>query len=72
VTATRLGCRLGRHSWTTRVGQGETYEVCSSCGKTRDGFGRDPLVGTDDVARRVRADDDLARTLGADRIPDER
>jgi len=40
--------------------------------KTRDGFGRDPLVGTDDVARRVRADDDLARTLGADRIPDER
>jgi hypothetical protein len=68
----RLGCRLGRHTWATRIEQGESYEVCTACGKQQGRADRDPLVGTDDVARRVRADDRLARTLGADRIPDER
>jgi hypothetical protein len=30
----RFACRLGRHDWTTRVEEGESYEVCASCGKT--------------------------------------
>jgi hypothetical protein len=29
----RLACRLGRHKWTTRVEEGESYEVCVACGK---------------------------------------
>jgi hypothetical protein len=29
-----LSCWVGRHSWTTRVEQGESYKVCSKCGKT--------------------------------------
>ena len=32
--AKMLSCWVGRHSWTTRVEQGESYEVCSNCGKT--------------------------------------
>jgi hypothetical protein len=30
----KLACRLGRHEWTTRVEEGESYKVCASCGKT--------------------------------------
>jgi hypothetical protein len=30
----RFSCRLGRHTWTTHVEQGESYTVCSGCGKT--------------------------------------
>jgi hypothetical protein len=32
--ATKLACRLGRHDWTTRVEEGESYKVCASCGTT--------------------------------------
>jgi hypothetical protein len=28
-----LGCWIGRHEWTSRVEQGEQYEVCARCGK---------------------------------------
>ena len=28
-----LACRLGHHTWTSRVDQGQTYVVCSECGK---------------------------------------
>ena len=31
----KLACRLGRHEWTTRVEDGESWEVCAACGKTR-------------------------------------
>jgi hypothetical protein len=30
--AKRLTCWLGRHTWTTRVAEGESYKVCSGCG----------------------------------------
>ena len=30
----KLACRLGRHEWTTRVEQGESYKVCAACGKS--------------------------------------
>jgi len=30
----RLGCTVGLHAWTTRVEHGESYKVCSACGKT--------------------------------------
>jgi len=66
-TGKSLSCMLGRHSWTTRVDHGEIYEVCSACGKDRGAIRDDPLATTDDVARRVRAEDKMARTLGADR-----
>jgi hypothetical protein len=36
----KLACRLGRHEWTTRVEEGESYKVCSSCGKSPPGSGR--------------------------------
>jgi hypothetical protein len=32
----KLACRLGRHEWTTRVEDGESYKVCAACGTTRD------------------------------------
>ena len=32
--AKKLACRLGRHEWTTRVEEGETFKVCAACGKT--------------------------------------
>jgi hypothetical protein len=31
----KLSCRLGRHSWTTRVEEGESSKVCAACGKTQ-------------------------------------
>ena len=31
--AKKLMCWLGRHSWMTRVEGGESYKVCSECGK---------------------------------------
>jgi hypothetical protein len=33
----KLACRLGRHEWTTRVEEGESYKVCASCGKMPPG-----------------------------------
>jgi hypothetical protein len=33
----KLACRLGRHDWTTRVDEGESYKVCAYCGKTPRG-----------------------------------
>jgi hypothetical protein len=27
-----LACWIGRHEWTSRVGQGQSYTVCASCG----------------------------------------
>jgi hypothetical protein len=32
--AKKLACRLGRHDWTTRVEEGESYQVCAACGKS--------------------------------------
>jgi hypothetical protein len=31
----KLACRLGRHDWTTRVEEGESYKVCAACGKSQ-------------------------------------
>ena len=31
--AKKLSCWLGRHVWTTRVEQGEAFQVCSECGR---------------------------------------
>jgi hypothetical protein len=28
-----LACWIGRHEWTSRVEQGETYKACARCGK---------------------------------------
>ena len=42
--AKSLACRIGRHSWTTRVEGGETYRVCAACGKAPSGpRGKKPL-----------------------------
>ena len=30
---TSLSCRLGRHAWTRRTEQGESYMVSAACGK---------------------------------------
>ena len=39
--AKKLSCWIGRHDLTTRVEQGESYQVCPNCGKTqRDKQGR--------------------------------
>jgi hypothetical protein len=35
--AKKLACRLGRHDWTTRADEGESYKVCAYCGKTPRG-----------------------------------
>ena len=37
VSVKRLACRLGRHSWTTRIEAGDEYELCAVCGRTRGG-----------------------------------
>ncbi len=29
----KVSCWLGRHSWTHQVEEGESYTVCSACGK---------------------------------------
>ena len=33
----KLACKLGRHEWTTRVEEGESYKVCAFCGKSPKG-----------------------------------
>ena len=38
--AKKLACRLGRHDWTTRVEEGESYRVCAACGKAAQTRGR--------------------------------
>jgi hypothetical protein len=35
--ARKVYCWLGRHSWVTRVENGESYTACSACGKTTHG-----------------------------------
>ena len=35
TVAKTSSCWVGRHAWTTRVAQGESYTVCSKCGKTK-------------------------------------
>lgn len=40
--AKKLACRFGRHEWTTRVEGGESYKVCSSCGKLAAVTGEQP------------------------------
>ena len=34
AVAKKLSCWVGRHTWTTRVEQGEAHRVCSKCGGT--------------------------------------
>jgi hypothetical protein len=42
--AKSLACMIGRHRWTTRVEEAETYEVCAACGATsRDSRGSKSL-----------------------------
>jgi hypothetical protein len=38
--AKKLACRLGRHEWTARVEEDESYKVCASCGKSPKGSRR--------------------------------
>jgi hypothetical protein len=33
----RLACIFGRHRWETHTEQGESYKVCSACGKIPKG-----------------------------------
>jgi hypothetical protein len=35
-----LACRVGRHAWTSRVEEGQTFMVCGVCGKEKDQSGR--------------------------------
>ena len=48
----RLACRFGRHTWSSKVEQGETYTVCTACGKDRRNslprsrWGRSPRADT--------------------------
>jgi len=52
--AKRLSCWLGRHAWSTRVEQGQSYQVCSDCGKTpKPRSGQDAYPAFDD--RREKA-----------------
>ena len=37
----RLSCWLGRHRWANHVEKGESYVVCSACGKSPHGPDRD-------------------------------
>ena len=37
----RLACIVGRHNWTTVAEQGESYRMCSACGK----IPKDPTGG---------------------------
>ena len=43
--AKKLSCWIGQHTWVTRMEQGESYEVCSACGKPRRG-GKGDIKGT--------------------------
>ena len=67
VTARTLSCWLGRHSWTSRADHGESYEICSVCGKLRQGVVQDSFAVTDDIYRRAQA----KRPSSVDRLPDE-
>jgi hypothetical protein len=43
--AKRLACWLGRHTWETRVYEGDTYKVCVVCGKLLPDGGTPPHSG---------------------------
>jgi len=43
----KLSCWLGRHEWTTRIEQGQSYKICSICGKMPRNPGNPPMSGTD-------------------------
>jgi hypothetical protein len=45
--AKKLACWVGRHTWTTRVEQGESITVCAACGKT-------PRGGKGDIEGRAQ------------------
>ena len=34
-----LACRVGRHTWTSRVQEGQKFMVCGGCGKEKAGPG---------------------------------
>ena len=52
--ARKLACWIGRHTWVTRVEQGESDKVCSACGKPpRSGRGD---IDIDSTAGAFRAD----------------
>ena len=46
--AKKLSCWVGRHALTTQVEQGESYKVCSACGKTPRGGMKDVDARTHD------------------------
>jgi hypothetical protein len=43
----RLACWLGRHRWKSVVEDGESYTLCSACGKTPRHRGRSPMTSAD-------------------------
>jgi hypothetical protein len=43
----RLACMFGRHKWETHIEQGESYKVCSVCGKPPQKGGKPPTTDTD-------------------------
>jgi hypothetical protein len=45
--AKKLTCWIGRHAWTTRVEQGESYRVCSACETHPRRKGRPPMSEND-------------------------
>jgi hypothetical protein len=48
----KLSCRLGRHTWTKVVEQGESYKLCTACGKsTSPGYAAAPGATTIDHLR---------------------
>ncbi len=50
--AKKLSCWIGRHTWVTRVEQGESYKVCSACGKPPRG-GKGDITGTSVHAQKA-------------------
>jgi len=47
--AKSLACWLGRHTWETRVYQGDSFKVCAVCGKPPRGAGGKPKPPMPDV-----------------------
>jgi len=49
-----LACIVGRHNWTTVREQGQSYQVCSDCGKMPK-----PRGGLDSFSAHDQRDKDL-------------
>jgi hypothetical protein len=71
----RLACIFGGHRWTIRVEDGESYDVCSRCGKLpqsrpspsgAEGFGGFHADERDasDLLRRIKGDGGPGTTMG--------